>query len=321
MKSVSKNYRQSTTMDKWLGLFAVFYCSILLACSSLPTSYRKTPDKLIRDVTAIISYKKKIGISPIDNYSSIKNQSLEKVVEQALLDSIKLQCKNTMLITPQDPGYSEFLISPPRLANGSIDNFSFSNKGRSEGYNAIVSGALTAITTREERKGIWWFRKKHYYLQILIYIDTYDPYDAAKIYSEPLMAEFEIRGEDAKKINAGDEIELPLIKETIKKMAEDAGDGICSAVNSRIWKGFITTSNPKEVTLSSGEMHGIKLGNQFEVYDSSRIVEGYGEQKFFVPGYKIGDIEINRVHSDRSGGKVLTEDSIPVGSVVIPKFE
>jgi len=321
MKSISKNNRQSTTVGKWLGLFAVFYCSILLACSSLPTSYRKTPNKLIRDVTAIISYKKKIGISPIYNFSSIKNQNLEKIIEQALIDSIKLHCKNALVITPQDPGYSKFLISPPKLTNGVIDNFSFSNKGRSEGYNAIVSGALTSITTREERKGIWWFRKKHYYLQTLIFIDSYDPYDAAKIYSEPLMVEFEIRGEDAKKINAGDEIELPLLKETIKKMAEDAGDGICTAVSSRIWKGFVTTSNLKEVTLSCGELQGIKSGNQFEAYNSARITEGYGEQKFFVPGYKIGEIEINQVHSNRSNGKVLTKDPIPEGSVVIPKFE
>jgi hypothetical protein len=304
-----------------LGLIAVFYGSVLLACSSLPTSYRKTPDKSIRDVTAVTSYKKKIAVSSIDNISTVKNQSLEKVIEQALIDSIRLQCQNALVITPQDPGYHDFLISPPRFANGIIDNFSFSQKGRLEGYNAMVSGALTAITTREERKGIWWFRRKHYYIQILIVIDTYDPYDAAKIYSESLMTEFEIKNEDAKKINAGDLTGLPPLKETLKKMAEDAGNGICSAVSRRIWKGFVTTSSPYEVTLSGGKMNGIKPGNQFEVYNSAQVTKGHEEQKFFVPGYKIGEIEVNQVSSDRSSGKVLTEDPIPVGSVVIPKFE
>jgi hypothetical protein len=225
------------------------------------------------------------------------------------------------VITPQDPGYNEFLTSPPTFDNGVIDSFSLSNKGRDEGYNAIVSGALTAITTREERKGIWWFRKKHYYLQILIFMDTYDPYDAAKIYSEPLMTEFEIRGEDAKKIKAGDEIELPVLKETVIKMAEDAGNGICSAVRSRIWKGFVVTSTSKEVMLSAGETQGIKAGRQFEVYNSGRLFKGYEKQKFFVPGYKIGEIEISKAHPDRSSGIILTKDPIPAGSVVIPKFE
>jgi hypothetical protein len=135
------------------------------------------------------------------------------------------------------------------------------------------------------------------------------------------MAEFEIESEDAKKLNAGDQIEHPLFKETLKKMAEDAGKGICSAVSSRIWKGFVTTSGPYEVTLSGGEMNGIKPGNQFEVYDSARITKGHEEQKFFVPGYKIGEIEVDQVSSDQSSGKVLTEDPIPIGSVVIPKFE
>ena len=319
MKSLSDSRCRLTPVWIWMRFLPAVFFSMFLACSWLPTSYRQTPAKLIRDVTTTSPYKKKIGIAPIADISHLKDQDLGKIYERTLIDSIKSQSKNDLIVTPQDPGYSEFLKSLPKLETGVVDNFTLSKEARREGYNAIVSGTITAISTKKERKGIWWSRKDHYYLQILIITESYDPYDAAKIYSESTLTESEISKEEADKIKAGDDIKRPLLKETIVKMAEDAGAAICSAVDSRIWKGFIINADQNDVTLSVGEMQGIRSGSQFEVYDSAGIIEGYGGEKFFVPGYKIGEIEINHVRADHSTAKVLTKNPLPVGSVAIPK--
>ena len=319
MKSLSNSRCRLTPADIWIRFLLIVFCSIFVACSWLPSSYRRTSGKLIREVTTTSSYKKKIGISSIGNISHLKDQDLEKIYERTLIDSIKAHSKNALIITSQDPDRGEFLRSLPKLENGVIDNLTLSKAARSKGYNAIVSGTITAITTKKERTGIWWYRKDHYYLQILIIAESYDPYDAAKIYSEPMLTESEISKEEADKIKAGDDIKRPLLKETIVKMAEDAGTAICSAVDGRIWKGFIVNADQNDVTLSCGEMQGITSGSQFEVYDSAGIIDSYRGQKFFVPGYKIGEIEINRVRVDHSTAKVLTKNPLPVGSVVIPK--
>ena len=321
MKSLSDSRSRLTPAWIWMRFLLAVFCSMFVACSWLPTSYRQTPKKLIRDVTTTSQYKKKIGIAPIYNISHLRGRDLEKIYDRTLIDTIKAQCKNDLIITPQDPGRSEFLKSLPKLENGGVDNFSLSKAARRAGYNAIVSGTITAITTKKERKGIWWSRKDHYYLQILISIESYDPYDAAKIYNESMLTESEISKEEAHKIKGGEDIKRPLLKETIVKMAEDAGAAICSAVDGRIWKGFITDTDRNDVTLSCGEMQGIRSGSQFEVYDSAGIIDGYEGQKFFVPGYKIGEIEINQVRADHSTAKVLTKNPLPVGSVVIPKFD
>jgi hypothetical protein len=319
MKSLSDSRCRFTSARVKMRFFLTVFCSMFVACSWLPSSYRQTPAKLIRDAATTSPYQKKIGIAPIGNISDLKGQGLEKIYERTLIDSIKSQAKNALIITPQDPGRGEFLKSLPKLENGVVDNLTLSKDARREGYNAIVSGTITAITTKKERSGIWWSRKDHYYLQILIIIESYDPYDGAKIYSESMLTESEISKEEADKIKAGDDIKRPLLKETIIKMAEDAGSAISSAVDSRIWKGFITSADQKDVTLSCGEMQGIRSGSQFEVYDSADIIDGHGGQKFFVPGYKIGEIEITQVRADRSTAKVLTQNPLPVGSVVIPK--
>lgn len=305
---------------RWVGcILLVIFCGAFLSCSFLPQSYRKTPRKMIRDTTASSHYRKKIGISRIANFAFIKNQDLEKIFEQVMLETIQSECSNAVIMTSQNGDADDFLTVPPTLENNVIDNFALSNAGRQAGYNAIVTGALQTIATRKERTGMWWWRKTHHYIKILAFIDVFAPYDAAKIFSDPFFAEFEVSRDEADKIESGQQLELPAINQHIEEMAVEAGNSICAAVGSRIWKGFVISADENRVTLSCGENRGIRPGHQFEVYDSSRTMEGQGGQKFYVPGFKIGEIEVSRVSTTQSEAKVLTENPVPVGSVVIPK--
>ncbi len=45
----------------------------------------------------------------------------------------------------------------------------------------------------------------------------------------------------------------------------------------------------------------LKPGDILEVFDGSRIMEGIGGQHFFVPGLKIGEIEIVSHHREQAG--------------------
>lgn len=316
------NDKNSLLNTKWIGaeFVLVFFLAVFSGCGWLPSSYRPTPEKLIRDVTTASGYKKKIGIANMKNYSLIKAQKLEDTLFQVLTDTMDAECGNAELVTANDSGFIDIINAPAKLENGVVDNFTLSNEGRKTGYNAILTGALAAISTREERKGLWWFRKNHYYLKSLIFIDVYDTHDAAKLFSQPIISEIEISAEDAGKLETGQEISLPALKQHIEEIAENAGVDVCRAIDKSIWKGFVTESSGKDVTLSCGSDQGIRTGNQFEVFDSSRTMDGYQGQKFYVPGYKIGEIEISRVAGDQSKAKVLTADPLPVGSIVIPKY-
>ena len=237
-----------------------------------------------------------------------------------LLNTMNSECGNAMLVTALDDGFLDIFNAPPQLENGTLDNMTLSNAGRDQGYNAIVTGALATISTRQERKGLWWFRDDHYYLQLLTFIDLLDTHNAAKLYSQPMMVEFEIDKEEANRIKSGQEISLADLNRHVEEMAEEAGTQVCDAVAEQIWKGFVVDSTADEVVLSSGSIQGIRSGNQFEVYDSSRTMDGYQGQKYYVPGPKIGEIEIYSVSSQQSKAKVLTADPIPVGSIVIPIY-
>lgn len=54
-----------------------------------------------------------------------------------------------------------------------------------------------------------------------------------------------------------------------------------------------------------------------EVFDSTRVVEGLGEERFFMPGKKLGEIRITDVYPDKSEAVITTGDrDIQTGSVV-----
>ncbi len=61
---------------------------------------------------------------------------------------------------------------------------------------------------------------------------------------------------------------------------------------------------------------GLESGDILEVYDSSRIMEGVGGQRFFIPGLKIGEIEIVSITEDRLEAKLISGEDIKKGSTV-----
>ena len=68
--------------------------------------------------------------------------------------------------------------------------------------------------------------------------------------------------------------------------------------------------------IPSGTRTGLKLGDILEVYDSSRIIEGIGGQRFFTPGLKIGEIEIVAITENRTEAKLVDGEGIATGSTV-----
>ena len=61
---------------------------------------------------------------------------------------------------------------------------------------------------------------------------------------------------------------------------------------------------------------GLKTGDILEVFDSSRTMEGVGGQRFFIPGLKIGVIEIVAITEDRLEAKLVSGEDIKKGSTV-----
>ena len=180
----------------------------------------------------------------------------------------------------------------------------------------IVSGSLEDIRILDELRGVWLTKDTHHLVQVFIRVEINDTRTATKLLDETFKRQIEIDDVEYQLIQESDKIDLPELNATLNKLLTDVGDSICDTVKDQPWTGYITQIDGEKFIIPSGTLIGLKLGDILEVYDSSRIIEGVGGQRFFTPGLKIGEIEIMAITEDKTEAKLIDGKDIATGSTV-----
>jgi hypothetical protein len=280
---------------------------------------RKTK-RMVRDLRAPDSdLEKRIGITLFENKTAFSDTEMQQSFLIDLTEKIMSSCPDVLLEKPGDSGYPDFLVKLPRKTSGRIDTYDLAKSGRRSGFNSIVTGALNDVRIDKRKKGIWWFKDIHHYVQVQIVAEVYDTETGAKLLDESFMREIEIDESDLESTGADAEIKAYIKDDIFKHIAVDAGEKICNAVGLDPWTGYITSTVGDKIVLSSGERVGIKPGDIFEVYDSTETFQGVDGQQFFIPGLKTGEIEITAVYPDTAEAVLISGQNIRAGFTVRPK--
>jgi hypothetical protein len=64
------------------------------------------------------------------------------------------------------------------------DPFTLVASARSQGFHHLLDTAVMDVRVSEKRTGIWWMRKTRYFMTVVVYLDIYDTYTAAKVTSK-----------------------------------------------------------------------------------------------------------------------------------------
>jgi hypothetical protein len=292
---------------------------VMTGCSTV-TSIEKSTKKMVRDFRAPGGdLKKKIAITLFENKAPVKDEGMDEKIIENLAEAITSSCPSILLEKPGDSGYPHELAKPPREISGRIDNFNLAKIGRRLGLNAVVSGAVINITPDNKQKGILWLKDTHYYIQFQIATQVYDTETAAKLLDESFVHEIEVDEPDLESIQADGGIHAFIMDEALKSIGDEMGEKICSAVVLQPWKGFIISVDADRIVINSGEKAGLKIGDLFDVFDSSGIFEGAGGQRFFTPGPKTGEIKITTVYPDASEAILVSGRDMRAGFSIRPK--
>lgn len=317
-------YKKSKTLNKnnliivWV-LFLPLFIPLITGCSTVSTM-KKATNKIVRDFKAPDGdLIKRVGIAFFENKTAFAGKGLEESFVKDLTVTIKSSCRDALLVMPGDPGYPDYLVKLPRQTSGWIDNFELAKTGRQLGFNAIVAGAIIDIGKNKEEKGFWWFKDIHHFIQVQIMVEVYDTQTGAKLLDESYLHEIEVEETDLESTNLANEIRSDIINEAFKDIAADMGEQICDAIVMQPWKGYVTSINEEKVVISSGKKVGITPGDIFEVYDSNGVFQGAEDQKFFIPGLKIGEIKITAVYPDSAEAVCSSGQNIQPGSSISPK--
>ena len=326
---MKKKNSKSTLIAVWLRLVSAAVCLTagsltFQACATTQAvveNTTKTVKRTSRDITRKIvlsddDLKRKVGILRFANYTNQKNTDFEEIFNAGLPQYLSEKCPGIIVADPQDDKFLEVFREPPRLQSGLIDGYSLSLIGRQFGLNAIVSGSLEDIRLIDELQGLLWTRDTHHLLMVFIRMEVFDPRTATKILDRTFDRRIDIDDLEYRAVKDKGQIELPALRETLQQLMIDVADSICDAVRDQPWSEFITGIENGRYIIPSGSAVGLKTGDILEVYDSGRIIEGIGGERFIVPGLKIGEIEIVSLSENTLEARLVSGEDIKTGSGV-----
>ena len=305
-------------------------CAFLMGVLQLflaSCSYRKAIDKTTKSVSETTQkIKRKIRFSDDDlkriaAVASFENRSLYKTGDFAqlfragILEYLNKQCDD---VTVADPGVGEgfeHLKELPRLASGGVDNFALATIGRELGLNAVIIGSLDDIGIVDETEGLI-LKDTLHYIQVLVSIGVYDTETGTKILDESFKRKVEVDKLDYDLMRSEGKLRLPDLTEVLNDLLGEMGERICWAIEDQPWNGFITAFGENKIILSAGSTSGLEPGDELEVFDNSRIMQGRDGQRFYVHGAKTGRIRIVSVKPRFSEAVVVSNKGIKTGNSV-----
>ena len=313
-------------------LLSLFLLLVILAMSFTGCTVTRTVEKTVEkttktvtDTTRILTRKwrlsdedllRKVGIINFENNSMRSTTEFQNIFHKGLPDYMNENCKGILVDDPGSGGMLSLIKEPPKLKSGHLDNFSLAVIGRQAGLNAIVTGSLEDIRIIDELQGILWTKDTHHFVEVIVRVEVNDVRTATKLLDHTFLREIEIEDLDYQMVRQSNRIQLPELSQTLSQLLADVASEICHSIKDQPWTGFITRAEEGRFTISSGSEIGLEVGDRLEVYDSSRIIEGIGGQRFFTPGLQIGEIEILSLTEKKAEAGLISGENIIKGSTV-----
>ena len=309
--------------------FFVFCC--LLAGSLNILFVNCSPQKTIEKTTKTVTHttqkiRRNIRFSDDDlqrlaavvgfeNRSLYRARDFTQLFRKGIPEYLNSECDD---VTVPDLGGGEDverLKGLPMLKSGQVDNFAVATIGRKLGLNAVITGSLNDIGLIKETEGLI-LKDTFHLIQILVSVQVYDTETGTKIMDGNFNRKVEIEELDYDLIQSDEKLILPALNETISDLLAEMGERICWDIEDQPWNGFVTAVADDKIILSAGELSGLRAGDELEVFDNSRILQGRDGQQFYIHGKKIGEIKIVSVESDRTEAVATSDNGIKPGSSV-----
>jgi hypothetical protein len=306
-------------------LWATGVCFVFISCSA---GYQGTIDKTqatvsktTKKITRKIRFsdddlQRMAAVIGFENKSLYHSQEFTRLFRKGIPEYLNNECDDVTVANSNDGEDLKGFKKLPMLPSGEVDNFSMAIIGRELGLNAVVTGSLDDISMLDELRGMMVWKDTHHLIQILVSIEVYDTETGAKILYESFSRKVEIDEVDYELMRSEGKMILPDMNETLSDLIKEMGEAICWAIEDQPWNGFVIAVDGDKIILSSGSRSGLEPGDEFEVFDTSRILEGRNGQRFFYHGQKTGEIRIVDVEPNKAQAVIVSDKGIKTGNSV-----
>lgn len=301
-----------------IGLFYVFAsgCTYRQTVDKTSAKISKTTQKMTRKIRFSDDDLQRIAaLVSFENRSLYQAEDFSQLFRAGIPEYLNKECDDVTVLDPGAGEDFELLKEPPRLASGGIDNFALANIGRALGLNAVIIGSLDDIGLVNETEGLI-LKDILHFIQVLVHVEVYDTETGTKILDDSFKRKVQVDKLDYDMMRSEGKLRLPDLNATLKDLLGEISERICWTIEDQPWNGFIIAFAEDRVTLSVGNMAGLEPGDELEVFDNSRIINGRDGQRFFVRGPKTGRIRIVSVQPRTSEAVVVANNGIKTGNSV-----
>lgn len=290
-------------------------------------SYRKTIDKTTKTVTETTQkIKRKIrfsdddlqritAVASFENRSLYQTEDFTQLFRTGIPEYLDKHCDDVTVAGPGIGEGFEHLKELPRLASGRVDNFALATIGRELGLNAVIIGSLDDIGIIDETEGLI-LKDTLHFIQVLVGVEVYDTETGTKILDDSFKRKVQVDKLDYDLMRSEGKLRLPDLSQELNDLLGEMGERICWAIEDQPWNGFITSFGEDKIILSAGSTSGLEPGDELEVFDNSRIIQGSDGQRFYIHGVKTGRIRIVSVKPHLSEAVVVSNAGIKTGNSV-----
>ncbi len=317
----------ATSKRTLLSLPLVMVLIGILSLVYMGCSYRETVDKTTKTVTKTTQkltrnirfsdddLQRLAAVIGFENKSLYRGKDFAQLFRKGIPEYLNNECDDVSVLRPEAGDKIEGFQQLPLMENGEVDNFALALIGRQMGINAVITGSLDDIGILDELQGMIWKDTRHL-IQILVSIEVYDTESGSKILDESYSRKVEIEELDYELMRSVGKMMLPDLNETLTDLLAEIGEAVCWAIEDQPWSGFVTAVEDETLIISSGTTAGLATGDEFDVFDTSRVLKGLSGQRYFVRGQKIGEVKITEVESNQARAAIITNRGIKPGSSV-----
>jgi hypothetical protein len=283
-----------------------------------PARVRSTPDPTILELKKRDQLTQNIAVILSHAPQTPVGRNAGDRFFKTMLKAMRHENQKLDIISDQHEKFPDF-IEAFGHHDAPLDVFAIADIARRKGYQAFLVARIISLYPESKDSGLFWWRKSRYYLTVAVSMDLYDPFTAAKIVSRVKKKTFQVTTNeyfdlwDDEAVN----IKIKKLTSTLTKMAKSLGETAAEHMADQPWKTTVLHVDGPDVILADGGGSGFELQDRLDIYEGRRIIEGPNGQRYIVPGYKAGQIEITAMEGRFMRARTLGQFDISEGDLVV----
>lgn len=290
---------------------------LVIACAKPQYVLEETRPTLAEIKTRDSGYVRNTVLAPqTETPGSFLRQAGDRLAE-TVVDTIQAKGKDVRLTIPGHKGFPEVLTLGAPFGVPE-QRFDVATTVRLAGYHHLVQVSVRDVRVFERQTGIWWFRKMRYFVTVAASIDVYDTFTAAKVVSQVVEKTVQIDPNTYETFLDGIRNAFPAVDEAIRGIGRQFGRQAVGAIQTTPWKAAVTAIDGPHIILATGREAGPRVGDRWAVFEGRRTIAGHDGERFLVPGYKVGVIEVVATADGRVQAIAKDGGDFQVGDIAVP---